>query len=100
LAPTLFIDGLGCTYGIALSGNNLFVSDACDGDVDEYNATTGASIKAPLITAVNFPSGLAVSGTNLLVANGGRISEYNASTGAGLNLNFITGLTNFSVLLV
>jgi hypothetical protein len=53
-----------------------------------------------LITAVNVPSGLAVSGTNLLVANSGRISQYNTSTGAGLNLNFITGLTGFSVLLV
>jgi hypothetical protein len=36
--------------------------------------------------------GLAVNGTNLLVANStDRISEYNATTGAPINFNFITG---------
>ncbi len=62
-----------------------------DGIVGEYNATTGAAIKANFITELFFPSALAVSGNNLLVADVGRVGEYSATTGAAINANFVQG---------
>jgi hypothetical protein len=36
--------GLSLAYGLAVSGNTLFVSDLVGGTVGEYDATTGAAI--------------------------------------------------------
>jgi hypothetical protein len=54
----------------------------------------GAAINASFITGLNSPIALALSGTNLFVANynSGTIGKYNATTGAVINANFITGL--------
>src|SRR5271166_4018835 len=61
-----FITGLmNYPWGVALSGNNLFVVNSGDtpgaGTVGEYNATTGAVIKANFITGLNSPGGLVVA---------------------------------------
>ena len=76
-------------------GQNLFVATANDA-VGEYNAITGATINAALISGLNEPEGMAISGSNLFVANfgNGTVDEYNATTGAatGINASFITGL--------
>src|SRR5271166_3441600 len=72
----------------------LYVSQ--NNTVGEYNATTGDAINADLITGLNGPQGLALSGdgTTLFVANtgGNTVGEYNATTGTAINANFITGL--------
>ena len=82
-------------YGLALSGNNLFVSTN-SGTVGLYNTSTGAAINSSFITGLNSPLGLAISGNNLFVANfgNGTVGEYNATTGAAINPNFITGLSS------
>jgi hypothetical protein len=64
------------------------------GTVSEYDATTGAVIKANFITGVIHPAGLVLSGNTLFVAsavaNGGSVGTYDATTGAVLNASFIT----------
>jgi hypothetical protein len=72
--------------------------------VGEYNATTGATINAKFIitgigpNAAFAPSGLALLGNTLFVANfgsgagNGTVGTYDATTGAAIS-NFITGLT-------
>src|SRR5690348_731553 len=72
----------------------LYVSQGGDSIVGEYDATSGAAINANLITGLNRPVGLALSGNNLLVVNfgGTTVGEYNATTGAAINANFITVL--------
>jgi outer membrane protein assembly factor BamB len=59
-----------------------------------YNATTGAVINANFITGLSFPTGLAVFGKTLFVADlqDGSVGAYNATTGSTINANFITGL--------
>ena len=79
---------------LTVSDNHLFVGSytltGTTGTVWEYDATTGAPIKAPLITGLPYaPGGLAVSGTHLLVAEAAGVSEYNATTGKLINANFI-----------
>jgi len=62
--------------------------------VGEYNATTGAAINASLITGLSEAEGVALSGSDLFVAEQGNntIGEYSAATGAAINASFITGL--------
>ena len=93
-----FITGLGA-FGLALSGNDLFVANWNRNSVGEYDATTGAAINANFITGLNGPAGLALSGNDLFVANygghggGTTVGEYDASTGAAINANFVSGLS-------
>jgi hypothetical protein len=70
-----------------------------NGTVSEYDATTGAAINANFITGLDVPSGLAVKGNTLFVANqgNGTVGVYNATTGAAINANFITGLQFFPI---
>jgi hypothetical protein len=95
-----FISGLNFPFGLALSGNTLFVANSASNTVGAYDATTGAPINASLITGLRDPYGLAASGNTLFVANIanptepiGTVGEYDATTGAPINANFITGLT-------
>jgi len=83
---------------IAVSGSTLFVSNvydpANDWEVGEYTIT-GAMVNASLLTTgTNRVLGMAVSGSNLLVANFDRdtIGEY-TSSGATVNASLITGLS-------
>ena len=68
-----------------MSGANLWVTNYNRGTIGEYNATTGAVINASLVSGLNDPSGIAVSGGNLSVIEpwaAAQIGEYNATTGA------------------
>lgn len=97
--PSL-VTGLSTPVGLALSGNDLFVSNYITTSgteiIGEYNATTGSPINAALITEapLQAPTYIAVIGNSLLVSNqgSGQVSEYDASTGAVINANFITGV--------
>jgi hypothetical protein len=98
------ITGLDRPAGLALSGNNLLVSNVRDtgddfiGAVSEFDSMTGVLIKDNLITGLDAgtiaASGrLALSGDNLFVSNSpGAIGEYNVTTGAAINANLVTGL--------
>jgi hypothetical protein len=85
------ITGLDGPYGIAISGNNLFVANETGGTVGEYSF--GGAIAASLISGLNKPCGVAVSGTNLFVASygSGTVGEYTTS-GATNNASLISGL--------
>jgi hypothetical protein len=65
------------------------------GTVGKYDAKTGAAINANFIAGLNLPSGLAVNGNTLFVANegNGTVGKYDAKTGAAINANFIAGLS-------
>jgi hypothetical protein len=86
-------------------GDTLFVANYGDDTIGEYDATTGATINANFITGLQNPTGLAVLGNTLFVANQtsnsgspmfipGTVGEYNSTTGAAINVNFITGLSS------
>jgi len=71
-ANFITITGLNNAFGLAVSGNNLFVVTSITSaskidTVSEYNATTGALMNANFITGLSDPGGIVVSGNNLLV---------------------------------
>jgi PKD repeat protein/glutamine cyclotransferase len=72
----------------------LLVSQSAQNAINEYDATTGALIKANFITGIISPSGMLLSGNTLYVAsgevNGGFINTYNATTGSLIKANFIS----------
>jgi hypothetical protein len=75
----------------------IFVtSNVVDGKdtVGEYT-TSGATVNAALLSALGFPTGIAVSGGNLFVAslNNGTIGEYTTS-GATVNPALVSGLNS------
>jgi hypothetical protein len=92
LVPTRGATTYGEPYGLAISGNDLFVSKPyyCN-TVGKYDATTGATVNAAFLTGLNIPYGLAVYDGHLLVGNlnDGTVSEYDANTGALSNPTFI-----------
>src|SRR5579862_7182174 len=49
---------------IAVSGSDIFITNITTGKVGEYT-TSGATVNANLITGLNSPEGIAVSGSNL-----------------------------------
>ncbi|HEY3901701.1 MAG TPA: autotransporter domain-containing protein [Chthoniobacter sp.] len=77
----------------------LYVSSYFGNNVGEYSATTGASINPSLITGLNNPTSLTLSGNNLFVANfaGGfnpsTVGVYNATTGAPINAGLVNPIT-------
>jgi len=72
----------------------IYVANAGNGTIGEYDATTGAAINAGLVSGLSTPIGLALSGSDLFVANlgTGTIGEYNAITGAAVASSLVTGL--------
>jgi hypothetical protein len=80
------------TWGIAASGNRLYITNSTYGTVGVYDATTGAAINSSLVTGLEAPRGVAVAGNNLYVAGFQTIGEYDATTGAAINASLVTGL--------
>jgi len=85
-------------FGLAISGNNLFVSNNYSGDdwVGKYDLS-GAPINDHFIHTPRVGAyGLAISGNHLFVATAGdggpSVEEYDVNTGALLNGSFISGL--------
>ena len=84
----------------ATTRGQIFVSNTGNGTIGEFNATSGATVNAALVSGLNTPTGIAVSGGNLFVANfgvvgngsNGSIGEFNATTGATVNAALISGL--------
>ena len=66
--------------------------------IAEYT-TSGATVNASLVTGLNAPSGIAVSGSDLFVVNNGSggpgsVGEYTTS-GATVNASLVSGLDEF-----
>ncbi len=55
LVNASFVSGLGDPLGIAVSGNDLYVTDETKGTIGEYDATTAAAINASLVSALPIP---------------------------------------------
>ncbi len=72
----------------------IFVTNAFNNTIGEYNATTGAVVNAALVSGLSFPFGIAAAGADLFVVNRGNntIGEYNATTGAVVNAALVSGL--------
>ena len=79
---------------IAISGTNLFVVNDQDGTVGEYT-TSGATVNASLISGLNYPDSIAISGTNLFVADN-VVGEYTTS-GATVNASLISSGGAFAI---
>jgi hypothetical protein len=103
------ITGLDHPSGLAVFGSEekavLFVTDRNEdggGTVAEYDGNTGVTINRHFITGLMGPTGLAVTGNTLFVANttGGTVGKYDATTGGAVNAGFITGLEEPNALAV
>jgi len=92
------ITGLNGPYGIAISGDKLFVANIGDsfegipGTIGEYTIS-GATINSTLISGLNNPIDVAVAGENLFVVGltNNTISKY-ATSGVTVNASLISGL--------
>jgi uncharacterized repeat protein (TIGR01451 family) len=96
------VSGLSGVSGIAVSGGDLFVASSfpgvddysnASGTIGQYNATTGATINASLITGLSYPGEIEVSGGNLYVGSNDSIGEYTL-TGATINAALVAGSVN------
>jgi hypothetical protein len=89
-----FIIAIAAAWAISTNAHAQLYVTQKDGTVSEYDATTGAAIKVPLIAGILSPNALAVKGNTLFVASEDNVTvgEYNATTGAAINANFITGV--------
>src|SRR5437879_3772594 len=98
LAPLLLAPVVAALCLIPVTGRaQIFVTNAGNNTIGEYNATTGATINSSFISSgLNRPVGIALSGGSLFVTNvlGNTIGEYNATTGATINSSFISSGLN------
>jgi hypothetical protein len=80
---------------IFVTNNSGGCSQGC-GTIREYDYNTGGTVNASLVSGLNYPFGIAVSGANLFVANysSGTIGEYNATTGAAVKVPLVSGLSS------
>jgi hypothetical protein len=71
----------------------IYVTNGGNGTIGEYDAVTGATINAALVSGLSEPTRIAVSGGHIWVAlNGGGnpVAEYDATTGALINASAIS----------
>ncbi len=85
-----FITGLSGPWGVAVSGNSLYVSSWATGTVGKYDATTGLPIGAngaSFITGLRYASSLAVYGNTIYVDEyaSNTVGEFDATTGLPVN---------------
>ncbi len=86
--------------GLAVSadGRRLYVADSFAGTIGEYDASTGAAINPALVSGLDYPTSIAVSGSKLFVVTLGDylIGTVGAYTldGTPLNASLITGLNS------
>jgi DNA-binding beta-propeller fold protein YncE len=95
-------------FGMAISGNTLYVANMGSDTISTYDASTGASIDPSFISGVglNQPASLLLSGDTLFVASiggsgpsdayHGAIYEFNATTGAMLGTGPLTTGLDYS----
>jgi DNA-binding beta-propeller fold protein YncE len=85
---------LACGMVATLKAQNIYVANGLNGTVGEYGLD-GSPVNASLISGLDYPVGIAISGSDLYVANGydgnNTIGEYTTS-GAVVNTSLISGL--------
>jgi PEP-CTERM motif len=93
-----FITPSGGADALTISENVLY-SVGGSGVVSTWDATTGASINANLVSGLNAAFAMLVSGSSLYVGEigGSNISQWNAATGQVINSSFITGFAPFGL---
>ena len=98
LVNASLVSGLNQPTAVAVSGSDLFVENLGDGTIGKYNAITGATVNAPLVSGLtNSQVFIAVSGSDLYVMQDkgsplhDTISKYSTS-GVLENDSMITGL--------
>lgn len=89
VASTLATASAG-SYGFAISGSDIFVSNLDLGTVEEYT-TSGTTVTKTLISGLSGVYDIDVSGSDLFVENNNVISEYTTS-GTLVNADLITGI--------
>ncbi len=83
---------LGLLCGSGAHADNLFVVNNGNNTIGEFT-TSGAVVNGSLISGLNSPDSIAVSGSNLFVTNqNGTIGEYTTS-GTTVNASLVTGLS-------
>lgn len=89
--------GLNLPHGLAVSGNTLFVANGGAGNILSFDATTGASNGAAVVTGLTDPQGITVYGSSLFVTGSdGTIKGFDTSAGYGALAGFttVTGLSS------
>jgi hypothetical protein len=86
------LSGAGDPNFITVAGTDVYVTNQSAGTIGEYT-TAGATVNSSLVMGLSAPYGIAVSGSDLWVANGGVIGEYDATNGNVVNATLVTGLT-------
>ncbi len=92
----------GSVQGLAVLGTTLLELDANTGKVNEFNASTGASLSStPLFTVPGgqgAATGMTLVGNDLFVVSSGKVFEYDATNGTQVSSNLISGLgTAFAI---
>jgi flagellar basal body rod protein FlgG len=81
-------------FDMAILGNDIFIPSNVNGTIGEYTLS-GQVINATLITGLDAPEGLAITGNDLYVVNDNKVGEYTLS-GQTINSSLITGLNGAS----
>jgi DNA-binding beta-propeller fold protein YncE len=97
ISPSFITKGLSNPFTPAVLGNSIYVTNLGDGTggmILAYNAVTGAPINLNLITTLDVPVGLVLSGNELFVSDLGNsdVGKYNANTGKAIKAGLISGL--------
>ena len=89
---SLFAVLLGILWSGPAHADNIFVTNQGTNTIGEYT-TSGATVNAALISGLDDPVGIAVSGSDVFVTNlvANTIGEYTTS-GATVNASLISGL--------
>ena len=92
LLALTFLLMIGCIH--SAEAQRVLVTSELNGTIGVYNATSGTALNASLVSGLAGPDGIAVSGSNIYVANynGGTIGVYNATSGAAVNASLVSGL--------
>src|ERR1700722_12486039 len=85
---------LTCSLATSLQAQNIYVTSYGDGTIGEYGPG-GSTINSSLVSGLNGPQGIAISGNDLFVVNRstGTVGEYTTS-GATVNASLISGLNS------
>src|SRR5690242_5638041 len=94
LAGLLFAVLLGLLSAAGARADLIFVASVTFGTIGEYT-TAGATVNPALISGLNVPVGIALSGSDLFVVNAesGTIGQY-TTAGATVNPALISGFSN------
>ena len=98
LAAMLITVSIGAAFVPAIAHGQIYVTNVGTNSINEYNLD-GTPANVPLISGLNNPWSLAVSGSDIFVVNGannninGTIGEY-TTTGATVNASLVSGLNN------